>query len=493
MGMGAFLFVTLVLVVLAGMFLVTSRVEITMADDRQITLTDHQMYNEPGAEARFVCVFNPDGYPLNTSDIVEESNVDSDTPGSYAVTYQTDFFLWSASAKRHVVVQDIEAPQLSLAESETSYLPLGEEYVEPGFEADDDYDGDVTSMVEVSGEVDPSTPGTYTLTYTITDSSGNESQVTREVVYRDITAPVIELEGDQEITIDQDTEFDEPGWSASDDADGDLTDAVLVDGSVDTATPGTYTLTYAVTDSAGNQTQATRTVTVKEVVKEPPKTEAERESEPIAEPEPVPDHKVVYLTFDDGPGQYTQELLDVLAKYNVKATFFVTGNGDPSLIAAEYQAGHAIGVHTYTHNYDAIYASEDAFFADYERMQAVIVEQTGQRTTLMRFPGGSSNTVSDFNPGVMTRLTQQVTAQGYQYFDWNVSSGDAGSTTDTEQVAKNIIAGIEKHDVSIVLQHDIKGFSVDAVEEVIKWGLDNGYTFLPLTASSPTAHHGVNN
>ena len=112
----------------------------------------------------------------------------------------------------------------------------------------------------------------------------------------------------------------------------------------------------------------------------------------------------------------------------------------------------------------------------------------------MRFPGGSSNGVSKkYNTGIMTRLTKDVTDMGYQYFDWNVLSGDAGETTDTEQVYENVIAGIQKHNVSIVLQHDIKGFSVDAVEKIIIWGLANGYTFLPLTPSSPTVHHTVNN
>ena len=93
----------------------------------------------------------------------------------------------------------------------------------------------------------------------------------------------------------------------------------------------------------------------------------------------------------------------------------------------------------------------------------------------------------------MTRLTQDLTDMGYEYYDWNVLSGDAGETTDTDVVAQNVINGISNHNVSIVLQHDIKGFSVAAVEQIIIWGLSNGYTFLPLTPGSPTAHHGLNN
>ena len=208
-----------------------------------------------------------------------------------------------------------------------------------------------------------------------------------------------------------------------------------------------------------------------------------------------PGNKVVYLTFDDGPGPYTQQLLDVLAKYNVKATFFVTNSNSKyqDMIAKEYAAGHAIGIHTYCHDYNKIYASEEAYFEDLEAMQDVIVAQTGKETSLLRFPGGSSNTVSNITPGLMTTLTQEVQNRGYQYFDWNVSSGDAGETTDTDQVAENVIAGIQKHNVSVVLQHDIKAFSVDAVEKIIQWGLNNGYTFLPLNYDSPPAHHHINN
>ena len=122
----------------------------------------------------------------------------------------------------------------------------------------------------------------------------------------------------------------------------------------------------------------------------------------------------------------------------------------------------------------------------------MIYRQTGTYTRLCRFPGGSSNTVSRFNPGVMSRLAETMTDMGYYYFDWNVSSGDAGGTTDTDQVYWNVRDGCV-YNVNVVLQHDIKDFSVAAVERIIVWGLNNGYQFLPLDESSYGAHHGVNN
>lgn len=112
----------------------------------------------------------------------------------------------------------------------------------------------------------------------------------------------------------------------------------------------------------------------------------------------------------------------------------------------------------------------------------------------MRFPGGSSNTVSRrFKKNIMTELTQLVEDAGFSYFDWNVDSDDAGGATKASQVIHNVEEGVSKARISVVLQHDIHPFSVSAVEEIVQWGLDNGYTFLPLEANSPSMHHGPQN
>ena len=150
-------------------------------------------------------------------------------------------------------------------------------------------------------------------------------------------------------------------------------------------------------------------------------------------------------------------------------------------------------MHTSCHDYDKIYASEQAYFDDFFAMEEIVKEQTGDYTRIFRFPGGSSNTVSSFNPGIMSRLTQAMTDMGYQYYDWNVVSGDAGGTNKTKQIVENIETGCQEQTVSMILQHDIKDYSVAAVETVIQWGLANGYSFRPLTLESPSMHHGVNN
>ena len=191
----------------------------------------------------------------------------------------------------------------------------------------------------------------------------------------------------------------------------------------------------------------------------------------------------------------------MLARYDAKATFFVTGNGRyydedyTDMIGRAYQEGHAIGVHTLTHDYAAVYASRDAFFRDFLAMEEIIYEQTGEYTKLFRFPGGSSNTISrNYCYGIMSSLAEYMTNMGYVYFDWNVDSGDAlGGAKSSYEVANNVAAGCLENTVNVVLQHDIKGFSVDAVETILRWGRNNGYVFRALDESSYDAHHGINN
>ena len=115
---------------------------------------------------------------------------------------------------------------------------------------------------------------------------------------------------------------------------------------------------------------------------------------------------------------------------------------------------------------------------------------------IIRFPGGSSNTISKSYDGgthIMSGLTKAVEARGFRYFDWNVVSGDAGETTNTATVISNVIGALGNNSTYMVLQHDIKGFSVDAVESIIKFGLSHGYTFRAITNDTPTVHHRVNN
>lgn len=206
--------------------------------------------------------------------------------------------------------------------------------------------------------------------------------------------------------------------------------------------------------------------------------------------------KVIYLTFDDGPGPYTDQLLEILDRYDVKATFFVT-NVEPeyrALIAKEARMGHTVAIHSYTHNYRKIYSSTAAYWTDFNRMNDIVRKETGKNVTMFRFPGGSSNTVSmRYRDGIMSKLVKQAGKKGLTYYDWNVSSGDAGGTSSANGVYRNIVRGVKEQKTSIVLCHDVKKYTVNAMDRTIRWCLDHGYEFRTLEPGGFTVHHGVPN
>ena len=133
----------------------------------------------------------------------------------------------------------------------------------------------------------------------------------------------------------------------------------------------------------------------------------------------------VYLTFDDGPSSNTDAILDILKQYDVKATFFVTGKPEEQykeMYQRIVEEGHTLGMHSYSHKYDEIYASEEAFEEDLSRLQDFLYDTTGVWSHFYRFPGGSSNQVSTVD---MSELAAYMQQQDIYYLDWNVSSGDA--------------------------------------------------------------------
>jgi len=202
-----------------------------------------------------------------------------------------------------------------------------------------------------------------------------------------------------------------------------------------------------------------------------------REIPSDSEDEPGPDETVVeddirrvYLTFDDGPSIYTEEILDILDEYNVKATFFVVGKEESeyrSVYERIVNDGHSIGMHSYSHKYGEIYSSLDEFQVDLHKLQTFIYENTGVWTTLYRFPGGSSNTVSDVDMAV---LIDYLNKSGITYFDWNVSCGDADTGKSVDEIVTNVVNGVAKYSNSVVLMHDAqdKHTTVEALPQIIE-------------------------
>lgn len=376
--------------------------------------------------------------------------------------------------------------QLKLRGDRNVYLECNRPYVEAGAYAAYQKNGQSQPIeVTLTGDtVDSSRLGSYLLKYTAVYEDRIATDY-RRVHVVDREKPEIRLVGAQTYTMSVGQPYAELGCIATDNLDGDLSDRVQIMGHLDRFTPGTYTLTYVATDSYNNEASVTRTVCVEE-------WDMDNGEMPVFG---KPNGKVIYLTFDDGPWKFTPKLLDVLKKYNVKATFFVVDTAYVDLVRRIAAEGHTLALHTTSHIYKEIYASEEAYFKDLSAIQQKVKDLTGQTCTIIRFPGGSSNKSSCFNPGIMTKLTKLVEEKGFTYFDWTIDSKDTGGAKTADQVFRNVVSGIQKSqkDYSIVLQHDIKSYSVDAVESIILWGLANGYTFLPMDQNTPVHHHPVRN
>lgn len=468
-----------VLAVLAALSLAGAAIVLTL-DGRQVrfymtgpeemTVNCGDAFEDPGVYA--VTDGRLFGEGVDRLPLRVKGQVDTSRLGSYALTYSVNYRFREYSVLRMVHVVDTGAPVITLLHKEGYSPSWFDGYEEEGYTATDFCDGDLTERVERQILEDK-------ILYTVRDSAGNLGHAERPLEYVG-GKPEIRLRGGETLELRASMYFKDPGYSAVDSQGRDLTDQVQVEGEVRPYEEGEYTLRYSLTNAMGETVSALRTVKV--YVNQLPQTVD-------------PEKNTIYLTFDDGPGPYTDELLDVLLAYGVKATFFVTcANPDyADMIGRAYREGHTIGVHSASHNYYEIYSSEQAFFDDFEKVQDLIYEQTGTYAQIFRFPGGSSNTVSSFNKGIMSRLAESMEKMGYKYYDWNVDSGDAGGTTKTKQVAANIIDGCEGRRVSVVLQHDIKDYSVDAVEAVIQWGRRNGYQFAALDLTSPDVQHAIAN
>ncbi len=201
----------------------------------------------------------------------------------------------------------------------------------------------------------------------------------------------------------------------------------------------------------------------------------------------------VYLTFDDGPSSNTGRILDILAEYDVKATFFVVGKEEE-----EYQAlynriveeGHTLAMHSYSHIYHEIYQSIDSFSADMRKLQEFLYDTTGVWCRYYRFPGGSSNTVSSVD---MHDLIAFLDEQDMTYFDWNISSGDAASDyISPADIVQNCMGNLESFDHAMILMHDAsdKDSTVEALPMLIEAIQAMEDTkIVPITDDTEPIHH----
>lgn len=456
----------IILLVIVYLLLIDIRVllklnNVLTLNDATVVLSIDEEYKEPGFDASI--------FFINLKNKVKiENDVNTKKTGKYHITYKLNLLLFTLKKERMVIVKDTVKPTITLNGEENITICPNKEYEEDGFKASDNNDGDITSKVEVKQNND-------NITYTVEDSNNNRTSITRTIKKEDNEDPKITLKGNKSIYLTQGEEYKEPGFTATDNCDGTLTDKVKVSGSVNKNVIGTYTLTYIVKDSTGHETTTKRTIYV----------------------EKQQTGGVIYLTFDDGPsGSITPKVLDILKEENVKATFFVIHH-DKSLhkyIKRAYEEGHTIALHSYTHNYKKIYASKEAYFEDLEKIKNEVYEITGEYSNIIRFPGGSSNTVSRFNPKIMTTLAEEVENKGYIYFDWNISSGDAGGAKTKNDVFQNVTRNLTRG-TNIVLLHDKENnyITLNALRDIIDYAKIKGYTFDKITTSTKQVHHSINN
>lgn len=190
--------------------------------------------------------------------------------------------------------------------------------------------------------------------------------------------------------------------------------------------------------------------------------------------------KICYLTFDDGPSSNTEKILDILAEYEAKATFFIIGDeiqeDERQILERMTQEGHAVGLHSNVHDFDKLYINADACLKDYESEYEALKEEYGIETKLFRFPGGSACMYMNGNRENYIRKMQE---KGYRCFDWNVSGEDSVGSPTVWSIQKNIFDHFFKYDKPIVLLHDsgIANMTVEALPGILERIKAEGYDF----------------
>lgn len=201
------------------------------------------------------------------------------------------------------------------------------------------------------------------------------------------------------------------------------------------------------------------------------------------------EQKTVWLTFDDGPSAMTSDILDVLKEKNVPATFFVIGattDRGKELYQRILDEGHSLGIHSYSHRYQQIYASKEAYLDDFNRLSDHIEGITGVKPDIFRFPGGSLNQFAD--PSVLEEIKKEMKEDGKVWFDWNALAKDDGaSACPAEEMFENILQSAGDKEQILILMHDdaLRTTAAECVAMLIDHYQSLGYTFEKLTSETP--------
>lgn len=214
----------------------------------------------------------------------------------------------------------------------------------------------------------------------------------------------------------------------------------------------------------------------------------EANGNPVGEVQEKQEEKVIYLTFDDGPSRNTEKILDILAEYDAKATFFLIGENlteyGLEIAKRAVEEGHLLGMHTETHRYDKIYCSVDAFLQDYDKLAKRFAEEFGECPAYFRFPGGSS---SKYINSIRDRLQEELATRGFKGYDWNVSGEDSVGTPTAASIKKNIFGRIYSVEAPIVLLHDspCNQLTAEVLPQILERLSEEGYQFRTLEERKP--------
>lgn len=442
------------------------RIKFDIKGEQTIHVEVNSLYKDLGADASLYTIFQNKKLKVTTTE-----NVNVNKIGKYKVNYQINVDDKVINKERIVIVEDNTKPEINILDEVVSCNGKVKDF---NYTAYDNYDGDITYLVKKEVLKDK-------VILKAADSNKNVTEKTIKIKSIDDQKPQISLNGSETIVLNLNDTYTEYGAVSYDSCDGDLNDKIEIVSDVNTSVLGNYTVVYKVSDSYGNTNMVTRNVYVK----------IAKEEVPIH----VPTDATIYLTFDDGPGQYTEELLNILDNYNIKATFFVT-NQFPKyqyLIKEEATRGHTIGVHTYSHLW-SVYSSVDEYMNDFNAMNTIIYNQTGKYAKIFRFPGGSSNTISRrYCLGIMTTLANKMISDGYQYYDWNMDSTDTASKNTVDSIINNVKRSLKGNSYYIVLMHDIKKNTIEALPTIIEYAKSIGYNFKPITEETPIVHSRIAN
>ena len=281
------------------------------------------------------------------------------------------------------------------------------------------------------------------------------------------------LNGESEINWICGVPFKDPGYLAYGINGEDLSEKVKIKGEVLCWKVGDYELSYMIMDGKQVVASATRLVHVL----------------PAELPETIQPHRTIYLTFDDGPCENTELVLDILAKYDIKATFFIIAGRSHylELLPKILAEGHTLGIHCYSHYIEGLYWDEESFFTDFMKAQEVVYQYTGTYAHVSRLPGGSrtAHNLAITLEGRYDELREMIHNMGVRYYDWNVQPETYTSTDGVEYLFTH---PDEDYDFAIVLQHDTRGYSVLALDKMIQWALKQGYSFAPIDLTTPEIH-----